>query len=132
MNCLLDTHTLIWAIKEREKLSPLVVQTIENADNTIFVSSITFWEISMKFSIGKLELINILPDQFPEASLNVGFELISLSPSETASHYKLLLTAHKDPFDRMLIWQAIQRNLVFISKDDRLGQYKVAGLKTLW
>jgi PIN domain nuclease of toxin-antitoxin system len=132
MNYLLDTHTLIWAIKEREKLSPVVIQTLENADNSIFVSAIAFWEIALKFSVGKLELRNILPDEFPEASLQMGFELISLSPNESASSYKLILTDHKDPFDRMLIWQAIQRNLIFITKDDRLERYKIAGLKTLW
>ncbi|MDB5007687.1 MAG: hypothetical protein JWP45_2080 [Mucilaginibacter sp.] len=132
MNYLLDTHALIWAIKERKKLSPVVIQTLENADNSIFVSAITFWEIALKFSVGKLELRNILPDEFPEASLQMGFELISLSPNESASHYKLISTDHKDPFDRMLIWQAIQRNLIFITKDDRLKRYKIAGLKTLW
>jgi PIN domain nuclease of toxin-antitoxin system len=132
MNYLLDTHVLIWAIKERKKLSPVVIQILENADNSIFVSAITFWEIALKFSVGKLELRNILPDEFPEVSLQMGFEFISLSPKESASHYKLILTDHKDPFDRMLIWQAIQRNLIFITKDDRLEKYKIAGLKTLW
>jgi len=62
----------------------------------------------------------------------MGFQLISLSSAESASHHKLVLTDHKDPFDRMLIWQAIQRNLIFISKDDRLEQYKIAGLEILW
>jgi PIN domain nuclease of toxin-antitoxin system len=132
MNYLLDTHALVWAIKERKKLSPAVIQILENPDNVIFVSAITFWEIALKFSVGKLELRNILPDEFPDASLEIGFELISLSPNESASHHKLMLTTHKDPFDRMLIWQAIQRNLIFITKDDDLDQYKGAGLKTLW
>ena len=107
MNYLLDTHVFIWAIKERKKLSPVVIETLENADNSVFVSAITFWEISLKFSIGKLELRNILPEEFPEAALQMGFELIPLSPNESASHHKLKLTQHKDPLDRMLIWQAI-------------------------
>ena len=132
MSYLLDTHTLIWAIKERKKLSIAAVGVLENADNSVFVSAITFWEIALKFSVGKLELRNIMPDEFPEASIQAGFQLLSLSPNECASHYKLILTNHKDPFDRMLIWQAIERNLIFISKDERLAQYKTAGLKTLW
>jgi PIN domain nuclease of toxin-antitoxin system len=132
MSYLLDTHALIWAIKERKKLSPLVIETLENADNSVFVSSITFWEIALKFSVGKLDLINIMPDDFPEESLKIGFQLISLSPNESASYHKLLLTNHKDPFDRMLIWQAIERNLILITKDNNLDQYKIAGLKTLW
>lgn len=132
MNYLLDTHTLIWAIKDRKQLSQKVIQTLENPDNSIFVSSITFWEIALKFSVGKLELRNIMPDEFPQASLQIGFQLIPLSPNECASHYKLILTNHKDPFARMLIWQAIERKLIFISKDNRLEQYKAVGLKTLW
>src|ERR1700753_1148433 len=110
MNCLVDTHVLIWAIKERKKLSRKVIETLENADNTIFVSAISFWEIALKFSVGKLELQKILPNEFPTAAMEMGFELISLSPAESASHYELIITSHKDPFDRMLIWQAIQRN----------------------
>jgi len=132
MSYLLDTHTLIWAIKERKKLSQAVIEILENADNTIFVSAITFWEIALKFSNGKLELQNIVPDQFTETALQMGFQLISLSPEESASYHKLTLTTHKDPFDRMLIWQAIQRDLIFITKDERLEQYKSSGLKTLW
>jgi PIN domain nuclease of toxin-antitoxin system len=132
MNCLIDTHVLIWAVKERKRLSREVVEVLENPDNSIFVSAITFWEIALKFSFGKLELRNILPDQFPEASKDMGFQLLSLSPAESASFHKLILTNHKDPFDRMLIWQAIQRNLIFITKDDDLGPYKNAGLKTFW
>jgi PIN domain nuclease of toxin-antitoxin system len=132
MNYLLDTHTLIWALQDRKQLSGKVTQALENPDNAIFVSAITFWEIALKFSIGKLDLVNILPDEFPRASLQTGFQLIPLLPDESASHYKLPLTNHKDPFDRMLIWQAIERNLIFISKDNRLEPYKTVGLKTLW
>ena len=50
MNYLLDTHTFIWTISEKGKLSPAVKQTIEDPLNNIFVSAITFWEISLKFS----------------------------------------------------------------------------------
>jgi PIN domain nuclease of toxin-antitoxin system len=132
MNYLLDTHTFIWAIQEPKQLSDNVTQTLEDSDHAIFVSSITFWEIALKFSVGKLNLLNIMPDEFPRAALQTGFQLIPLLPTESASYYKLPLTHHKDPFDRMLIWQAIERNLIFISKDNRLGEYKNAGLNTLW
>jgi PIN domain nuclease of toxin-antitoxin system len=132
MNFLVDTHVLIWAIKERKRLSREVIETLENPDNSIFVSAITFWEIALKFSVGKLELRNILPDQFPDASIDMGFQLLQLSPIESATFHKLILTNHKDPFDRMLIWQAIQRNFTFITNDDQLAQYQIAGLKTFW
>ncbi|MDR3697598.1 type II toxin-antitoxin system VapC family toxin [Mucilaginibacter sp.] len=132
MNYLLDTHTLIWALQDQKQLSDKVTQTLEHPDHSIFVSAITFWEIALKFSVGKLDLVNIMPDEFPLASIQTGFQLIPLLPEESASNYKLPLTHHKDPFDRMLIWQAIERNLIFISKDNRLEPYKTVGLKTLW
>jgi len=132
MNFLVDTHVLIWAIKERKKLSRRVVEILENPDNSIFVSAITFWEIALKFSVDKLELRNILPGQFPDAAIDMGFQLLPLSPVESASFYKLILTNHKDPFDRMLIWQAIQSNLTFITNENEFAQYQIAGLKTFW
>jgi PIN domain nuclease of toxin-antitoxin system len=132
MNYLLDTHTFIWTISEKGKLSAIVKQTIENPSNNIFVSAITFWEISLKFSIGKLDLEGISPESLPEVAVQSGFQLISLPSEESAAHHQLMLTKHKDPFDRMLIWQSIQRNLIFISRDERLENYNLSGLKTLW
>ena len=132
MNYLLDTQALIWAFTEKHKLSALVRQILENTDNSIFASSINFWEISLKFSSGKLELQGFLPEDMPGLSLQSGFELISIITEDAASYHKLIKTNHKDPFDRMLIWQAIQRNLILITKDDELKQYQIAGLKTFW
>jgi PIN domain nuclease of toxin-antitoxin system len=132
VNYLLDTHTLIWVVSEKEKLSSRVNQTLSSANNTFFVSAISFWEIAVKFSTGKLGIKGILPEELPDLSLKTGFQLISLTPDESSSYHKLIKTTHKDPFDRMLIWQAIQRNFIFITKDDDLDQYKSAGLKTLW
>ncbi|MFI5137854.1 MAG: type II toxin-antitoxin system VapC family toxin [Sphingobacteriales bacterium] len=132
MNYLLDTHTLIWAISDRSKLSQTARKILDNSDNTIFVSAITFWAIALKFSIGKLGINGTLPEELPELTLRMGFELISLSPEECASYHMLPITGHKDMFDRMLVWQAISRNLIFITKDERIGQYRMEGLKILW
>ena len=132
MNYLLDTHTLIWSITEKWKLSGAVKQTFENPDNSFFVSSINFWEVSLKFSKGKLELLSFLPEDIPGLSLQSGFQVIFISTEEAASYHRLIISNHKDPFDRMLVWQAIQRNLILITKDDDLNQYKAVGLKTLW
>jgi len=132
MNYLLDTHTLIWAITENEKLSLIVQQTLENNNNTIFISAISFWEVALKFPSGKLEFQGFLPEDLPKLSLESGFQLLPLSPDESSTYHKLALTNHKDPFDRMLIWQAINRDLIFISKDKHVTQYNVVGLKTLW
>ncbi len=133
MNYLLDTHTLIWAITEKEKISVLGYKAIENTDNTVFVSAISFWEIALKLSINKLDISGFLPEQLPELSIKSGFSLISLLPSEAANYHHLpIMENHRDPFDRMLIWQAIQQDLILISKDKNITQYRAAGLKLLW
>jgi len=132
VNYLLDTHTLIWVFSEKEKLSSRVVNTLSEANNAFFISAISFWEIALKFSSGKLGIKGILPEELPNLSLEIGFKTISLSPEESSTYNNLVRTNHKDPFDRMLIWQAIQRNLILITKDDDLNQYKSVGLKTLW
>jgi PIN domain nuclease of toxin-antitoxin system len=132
MNYLLDTHAFIWALTDKSKLSPLAHQVLENTDNTVFISSITFWEISLKSSIGKLQLDGVLPDALPKLALQTGFQLIPLSPDESSSYHNLNFHGHKDPFDRMLIWQAIQKDLVLVSKDENIHQYKSVGLHFLW
>lgn len=132
MNYLLDTHTFIWAISERENLSSSVRQILGDSDNTIFVSSLTFWEISLKFSLGKLNIQGTLPNELTKLSTQVGFQLLPLSPDEGATYHNLILTNHKDPFDRMLIWQAIHWDFTLITKDKNMNQYIPVGLKTLW
>ena len=74
----------------------------------------------------------IMPDEIPALTLKSGFQIISLAPDESAAYYTLKLNDHNDPFDRMLIWLAIHRNMVFITKDKSIPEYNVAGLKTLW
>ena len=133
MNCLLDTHTLIWAITERKSLSALARKTIENTDNVILVSAVSFWEISLKFSLKKLDINGFLPEQLPEFATKSGFNLIPLLPSEaTIYHHLPIMENHRDPFDRMLIGQAIQQDLTLITKDKNIVQYQSIGLKLLW
>jgi PIN domain nuclease of toxin-antitoxin system len=132
MSYLLDTHTFLWAIAEQKKLSPKVNAILEDGVNEIFVSSVTFWEISLKYGLGKLDLDNIAPEDLPKVAEETGFTFLSLLPGESASYHKLNATWHRDPFDRMLIWQAINNNLTLLSKDKNVAQYKSVGLKLLW
>jgi PIN domain nuclease of toxin-antitoxin system len=132
MNYLLDTHVVIWSVLDRSKLSQQVITELENSENRVFVSSLSFWEIALKFSSGKLRLNGVLPEKLPELLTEIGFEFISLSPTDASSYNKLTVSYHKDPFDKMLIWQAIQQNLILVTKDDRIKQYSSAGLKTIW
>ncbi len=132
MNCLLDTHTFLWATMSPEKLSQKAREVIVDTDNDILVSVVTFWEVSLKFALGKIELEGITPDDLPDAASQMGFACLSLTPEHAAAFHQLPRLQHRDPFDRMLVWQAIRENVTFISKDAALGQYQAYGLRVLW
>jgi PIN domain nuclease of toxin-antitoxin system len=132
MRCLLDTHSFLWAIFSPENLSESARKTIRDQENEIAVSVVTFWEISLKYALGKLELINIQPEALPEAAEKMGIGILQVTPHEAASFHNLPKLAHKDPFDRLIIWQAIQRKMSLISRDRSFKDYKQYGLKMHW
>lgn len=132
MTYLLDTHTLIWAVTEPEKLSSTVRQILETTDNTILVSSVSFWEISLKHSIQRLILNGLMPEDFVEAARTTGFQRIDLDPTIASTYHCLTPVYHHDPFDRMLIWQALKGKYRLISKDKNIQQYTSEGLLLAW
>ena len=132
MNCLLDTHAFLWAAFEPGRLSASARRVLLDPASTAHVSAVSFWELSHKFKLGKLELHGVTPEDLPAAAEQMGFARIPLDPAEAASHARLDRTAHKDPFDRMLIWQALQRQMVLISADAHLEAYRKLGLQVLW
>jgi PIN domain nuclease of toxin-antitoxin system len=132
MKYLLDTHTLLWTIGKSKNLSSNANKAIKNHENEIFVSAVSLWEISIKCRIGKLSIDGLELEELLDLIEKMEFELISLTPEESISYGKLDEPNHKDPFDRMLIWQAIQRKMVLISKDTKFSQFEKYGLKLLW
>jgi len=132
MNYLLDTHTLLWSLFNPERLSAAVRDTIVSQENDIAVSVISFWEISLKFAMKKLDLRGIMPGELPDYTKQMYIEIIPINSNEAASFYKLPRLEHKYPFDRMIVWQAIQRKIILISKDHNLNEYQKFGLKTFW
>jgi PIN domain nuclease of toxin-antitoxin system len=132
MKYLLDTHVLLWALFEPARISSRARKTIENPENDVRVSTLSFWEVALKYQVGKLELKNCVPDDLPTQIERMGIEILPMNAVLLASSYRLPLDAHKDPFDRLLAWQAIQQNMVLITKDATLEGYRSAGLKTLW
>jgi len=132
MNYLIDTHVLLWILFDSKQLSTNVSNIILDNENNIFVSLITFFEIALKFNMGKISLKNVLPDELPLYAEKVGLEILNLNPTEVSSFYKLPKTNHKDPFDRLIIWQCIQNNFTLISKDDKFIEYKNQGLQVTW
>lgn len=131
MTYLLDTHYLIWAITDTRKLSKKVKEIITNPENQIVVSTISFWEISLKNSLGKMQLIGLSPENLPANCLQMGFDVIPLLAFESSTYHRLKATYHKDPFDRMLIWTAISNDYTFISSDANINLYISEGLKII-
>lgn len=119
MKIIIDTHIFLWALTEPEKLHLKYIQALETRANTVYVSSVSIAELMIKSSIGKIE-IDFDPIEIAKRS---GFELLNFSP-EDALALKELPFHHKDPFDRMLISQAMNRNFSLISDDGKFKQYE--------
>ena len=132
MRYLLDSHTMLWALTDHRKLSLKVKTILEDSHHEIFVSAVTFWEISLKFALGKLDLQGSTPSDLPKAATDTGFTLLPLQPKDAASYHELNADWHRDPFDRMLIQQAILNKLILLSKDKNIAQYQSTGLKVIW
>jgi len=115
---LLDTHIFLWWLSDAKKLSKEVFDIIANSSNQIYISSASIWEIAIKESLGKIKidanLINAI-----EAN---GFIELKIS-AKCANGTKNLEPIHRDPFDRMLISQAIENDLTLITVDKFIIQY---------
>ncbi|GAB4424630.1 MAG: type II toxin-antitoxin system VapC family toxin [Turneriella sp.] len=131
MKLLLDTHALIWSVTEPKKIPLKTRRLIESAEH-VYISTISIWEISLKYSIGKLRLKNLTPDDFVSAAKEQNFDVLTLSEQDALGFRNVPRHAHHDPFDRMLIWQAIERGLTLVSAEEQLGEYRALGLKALW
>ena len=132
MNLLLDTHAFLWAAFTPRKLSRKAREAIENPDNEVLVSVVSFWEVSLKFGLGKIELEGTAPEDLPDVARRMGCGVLALESEDAASFHKLPRTAHRDPFDRMLVYQAIRRHKRLVSHDVALAIYAPQGIELLW
>ena len=133
MKYLLDTHTLLWSIGKSKELSGKARGILEDAGNEIFVSSVSLWEISLKYGLGKLVLGSIGPEDIPIESDRMGFRTLPIGSVEASTYHTLKrFENHKDPFDRMLIHQSIQMKMILISRDSRMEQYRMENLRCVW
>jgi len=78
-----------------------------------------------------LELESITPEEIPRKVKEINIDTLEISEKDVSTYYKLPKIQHKDPFDRLLIWQAINYNITLISKDKEIEEYKTFGLKLL-
>ncbi len=128
MKVLLDTAPLLWLASAPDRLSDAALRLILDADNKLFLSAVSAWEIALKVSLGKLALPD-RPDRFiPEIREFYAMESLSLD-EESTLQIDRLPKIHRDPFDRMLLCQAIVHGLAIVTPDRVLHEYPV---RTIW
>ncbi len=123
MAFLMDSHILLWAIENPDRLSARVRDTLLNPNVDVFASAISIAELRIKQKIGKLEL----PENFEEVLLESGFPPLDFNAIHAHVLQNLPLH-HRDPFDRMLIAQAMAENLTIITSDREILKYHIETL----
>jgi PIN domain nuclease of toxin-antitoxin system len=129
---LLDTHTLLWALFSPERLPAGVRAILEDPVQTVQASAINFWEISLKYRLGKISFENFDPVDLPKVCAQMRLDILPLLPEEACSYHLVKADVHRDPFDRMLIHQALRRELILLSKDQQVQAYRSIGLRVFW
>lgn len=127
MKLLLDTHSFLWFISGDAKLSANARMLIEDASNQSMFSIASVWEMAIKVSIGKLRLGQSFETLIPQQIKLNGIELLKISFSHTAVVATLPLN-HRDPFDRLLIAQAIVEKIPIVSGDPAFDTYAITRL----
>jgi PIN domain nuclease of toxin-antitoxin system len=117
---LVDTHAALWLLGEDKRLSSTADQMLTDTSNEVLLSAAVVWEVAIKRSLGKLDA----PDGFAGMLLDVGAMPLAVSVDH-ASAVRSLPWHHRDPFDRLLVAQAVLENAVLLSGDDRLRAYDV-------
>ena len=123
MKLLLDSHTFLWWNNEPDKLSPRVLEMCKDSENALFVSVASIWELQIKFQLGKLRLYKPLAEIIRQEQEN-GIDILSVEAPHVFA-LDSLPNHHKDPFDRLLVAQAIVEGAVLVSADPLVKQYPV-------
>lgn len=122
MRLLLDTHTFIWWAIRKERLSPTAIGLCEDRNNDLFLSMVSLWEMQLKTQLGKLQF-KLPLNELIEAQQRInGLQLLPIEPQHIYALSQLPFH-HKDPFDRLLVAQAITEKLPLISADPTLSAY---------
>lgn len=121
MRYLIDTHVLIWYLNGDTDLSERYITLMHDPQNQLYISIVSIWEITIKLSLNKLDLTKSIK-QIEEYILSKDYKVLNIS----FEHLKTLSELphhHNDPFDRLLIAQAISENLTIISADRHFSAY---------
>jgi PIN domain nuclease of toxin-antitoxin system len=128
MTFLLDTHTFLWAVRSPGELPVRVRTILATPDSELLLSIVIPWEIAIKSSAGKLNNTMHLLDDFESLTKAGGFTVFETSIRQVI-HSGMLPLHHKDPFDRLLIAQALDLRLPILSRDEVFDRY---GVKRIW
>jgi PIN domain nuclease of toxin-antitoxin system len=128
MNLLLDTHAFVWWRDDPDKLSKTAYDAISAPENAVFLSVVVAWELQIKITLKKFELKWSLAKSIEAEQLANGFQILPVKLEHVLNLENLPLH-HKDPFDRLLISQAIAVDMVIMTVDKRFRDYDV---KVLW
>ena len=128
MRLLLDSHALIWWFAGDPQLSVQARRAVEDEENNVLVSAASAWEIATKHRIGKLPEAEALALDLTGRIARQGFEGLPITV-EDGSRAGALPGPHRDPFDRLLVAQALAHNLVLISNESLFDRY---GVRRLW
>lgn len=128
MRLLLDTCAFLWYISASQKLPKDLLDEIRSKDNEVWLSVVSYWEILVKHQLGKLTLPDSPSTYIPTQRMRHSIESLPLH-EEAINHLSKLPLVHRDPFDRILVCQAIEHHLELVSPDPIFETYPV---KTLW
>lgn len=128
MRLLLDTHTLVWAVEDPAKVSPVAMAAIQPLANDVLLSAATIWELAIKVGLGKISLAWPYGQWMEKAITDLKLLILPVTV-EYAERQSSLAPHHKDPFDRFLIAQALVENIPIVSLDAAFDPY---GVTRLW
>lgn len=128
MKLLLDTHTFLWFLENDARLSSTARTLIEDGDNEVYLSVGSLWEIAIKISLGKLQIRQAFETFVPEQLTLNTIELLHITVNNTSRLISLPFH-HRDPFDRLLIAQALTADMPIVGADPAFDAY---GVKRLW
>jgi PIN domain nuclease of toxin-antitoxin system len=121
MRLLVDTHVLLWAAAEPQRLPEAVRERLESLDNEVLFSAASIWELAIKLQIGRIRL-GVTPETLAEEAARRGFDELPVTAAHAAAVRRLPLH-HRDPFDRLLVAQALHEPARFLTADRPLARY---------
>jgi PIN domain nuclease of toxin-antitoxin system len=128
MRLLLDTHAFLWAVGEPRKISARAATALRTSANELHLSAASVWEMAIKRSLGKLETDMPLDDLVAQGREKIQLRLLDMTAAHAVS-VEALPFHHKDPFDRLLIAQALWEGMTIVGADGRFDRY---GVKRVW